>query len=113
MSPRLRCFATLATVCATALLGPAALGQPQGATKVPPPDLLGHLAEYWETSTWFGSATCTVMGMNGTGYSGTETHKWEIIPWGYLYDRLDGVLRRELDRHRHGARRRQTLDGQR
>lgn len=81
MSPRLRCFATLATVCATALLGPAALGQPQGATKVPPPDLLGHLAEYWETSTWFGSATCTVMGMNGTGYSGTETHKWEIIPW--------------------------------
>ena len=97
MSHRLMRIAALATVagCATALFGPTALGQPQTWLKVPPPPLLPHLQQYWQYTTWWGSATCTVTATSpktDTSYSGTETHKWEIIPWDIYTDNPPGTF---------------------
>jgi hypothetical protein len=80
MSHRLMRIAILVMVAgsAIALSGPIAFGQP---------------SKTWDTSSWRGSATCTVTAysLSHRDYTNQETHKWEIIPilWSsnslYLY----------------------------
>jgi hypothetical protein len=81
MSHRLMRIAILVMVAgsAIALSGPVAFGQPPLKT--------------WNTSSWRGSATCTVTAysLSHRDYTNQETHKWEMSPilWGsdslYLY----------------------------
>jgi Divergent InlB B-repeat domain len=89
--PRLTHVVVLATLAATGLFGPTALAQPAGSTQVAPP---ATVPLELQASTWVGSASCTVTGMNSKNdpsYSGTETHKWEIIPW-VIYTNSDNSI---------------------
>jgi alpha-tubulin suppressor-like RCC1 family protein len=72
----------LTTLAATALFGPTALAQPTGSTPVPPPPSFPAEYQYWAAKTWFGSASCHLIGSSPTtNYMGDETHTWEIVPW--------------------------------
>lgn len=82
MPHRLTHVVILAALAATALFGPTALAQPTGSTPVPPPPSFPPEYQDWAARTWFGSASCHLIGSSPTtNYMGDETHTWEIVPW--------------------------------